>query len=494
MKDNRCIFWLSGMAKTGKSTIARTVARELQDSGHLGASFFFSRDVADVRHTGLFVTTVAKQLIVDSRHTLQTKISKVVSTSPDIIHKSQCDQWKALVIRPLSQLRFHGVIRDLVRQVYLPRANSRVLVIVVDALDECENDEDIRNVLQLFANIGEMAGVRLRIFVTSRPMTPVLLGSQAMPVTVYRQVALDDLSPDTVNQDIRTFLKSRFAEIRIRHGAAVTSWPRVDQLEVLVKRANGLFVYAARMCLFLEADERVSKNRLSRVPEQDSEEALSVIDDIYINILQRSLPHDCDEDVRCKFQQLINDVVKPIVLLLHPLSVDSVAHLMQAETGDVLGALRDLRSVIYCPLDQGSTIRLLHPSFRKFLMSTRRCSDRRFSVDEKEVHHVLFMRCFWTISTALKLYMRSEEGTPVDSGNVSKHIPAYFQYACRFWVTHLLRSGKIVENEANIVSFFKENFLLWLETLAWLGKVHEAVRMMTDLERSVVGNQMLVIV
>ncbi|KAK3985141.1 hypothetical protein QBC44DRAFT_405652 [Cladorrhinum sp. PSN332] len=39
--DDKSILWLKGMAGTGKSTIARTVARRYCDNGRLGASFFF---------------------------------------------------------------------------------------------------------------------------------------------------------------------------------------------------------------------------------------------------------------------------------------------------------------------------------------------------------------------------------------------------------------------------------------------------------------------
>ncbi|KAH6970500.1 hypothetical protein BKA56DRAFT_529716, partial [Ilyonectria sp. MPI-CAGE-AT-0026] len=42
----KAIFWLNGMAGTGKSTISRTVARDFASSGHLGASFFFKRGEA----------------------------------------------------------------------------------------------------------------------------------------------------------------------------------------------------------------------------------------------------------------------------------------------------------------------------------------------------------------------------------------------------------------------------------------------------------------
>ena len=39
-EDERCIYWLSGLAGTGKSTIARTVARRYFTQKRLGASFF----------------------------------------------------------------------------------------------------------------------------------------------------------------------------------------------------------------------------------------------------------------------------------------------------------------------------------------------------------------------------------------------------------------------------------------------------------------------
>lgn len=48
-KDNSAepIFWLNGMAGTGKSTISRTVARTFADNGQLSASFFFKKGEAD---------------------------------------------------------------------------------------------------------------------------------------------------------------------------------------------------------------------------------------------------------------------------------------------------------------------------------------------------------------------------------------------------------------------------------------------------------------
>ncbi|TIA60230.1 hypothetical protein D6C76_10346 [Aureobasidium pullulans] len=233
------------MARTGKSTIARTIARELHDSGHLGASFFFSRGGGDVRHAALFVTTVARQLAehpnVDNKRILRASISKAVSESPDI-----------------------------------------VLVIVIDASDECDDENDIKSILQLFTQAQDITTVRLRVIVTIRPGTHSHLGLQVAPATFRRQLVLDELSKDAVDQDIRAFFKSHFDAIRIKHGALPTAWPGDDIVDMLVQRAGTLFIYAATVCRFLREDERFSQERLFFVLQQDSayRKSLLAIDDI----------------------------------------------------------------------------------------------------------------------------------------------------------------------------------------------------------------------
>src|SRR5689334_22215431 len=57
--DERFIFWLNGLAGTGKSTIARTIARQSFEKYQLGATFFFSRGVGDASHAGKFFTSLA---------------------------------------------------------------------------------------------------------------------------------------------------------------------------------------------------------------------------------------------------------------------------------------------------------------------------------------------------------------------------------------------------------------------------------------------------
>jgi pantothenate kinase-related protein Tda10 len=81
--DEPRVLWLRGCAGMGKSTIAASFAQLLQDSEHLGGSFFFSRSVAD-RSSSLDVfSTLASQLIIRIPR-LSESISKVIEERPDV--------------------------------------------------------------------------------------------------------------------------------------------------------------------------------------------------------------------------------------------------------------------------------------------------------------------------------------------------------------------------------------------------------------------------
>jgi hypothetical protein len=64
--DSKCIFWLNGMAGTGKSTIARTVAQTFEENQQLGATFFFKKDEADRGDAKYLIPTITTQLV--TRH------------------------------------------------------------------------------------------------------------------------------------------------------------------------------------------------------------------------------------------------------------------------------------------------------------------------------------------------------------------------------------------------------------------------------------------
>lgn len=176
-QDERRIS-LNGLAGTGKSTIARTVACKWYTEGYLGASFFFSRGGGDVGHTGKFVTSIAAQL-ASSIPTINRFICDAIREHSDITSRPLHDKWQQLVLRPLLK----------------PRGNNYCAsyVVVIDALDEC-GDENIQVILQFLSDARSLERVRLRIFLRSRPEVPIRHRFNQISQVEHRDVVLPSLS------------------------------------------------------------------------------------------------------------------------------------------------------------------------------------------------------------------------------------------------------------------------------------------------------------
>ncbi|CAI7603898.1 unnamed protein product [Penicillium pancosmium] len=85
--ESKCIFWLNGMAGTGMSTIARTVAKIFNGKGQLGASFFFKKGEAHRGNAKRFIPTIVKQLILHN-HQLASGVLGAIQNDPDISPKA----------------------------------------------------------------------------------------------------------------------------------------------------------------------------------------------------------------------------------------------------------------------------------------------------------------------------------------------------------------------------------------------------------------------
>ncbi len=179
------------MAGTGKSTISRTVAQIFYDEGELGASFFFKRGEGDRGHAGLLFTTIAAQL-VQKLPSLAPHVQKVVKADPTIPTKTLKQQFDTLVSEPLSKLG-------------LDPPKQLTVVIVVDALAECDREEDIRIIIRLLSQAKRLSSVQLKFFLTSRPELPMRLGFKKISGS-YKGLALHEIPEPIIEHDISAFL------------------------------------------------------------------------------------------------------------------------------------------------------------------------------------------------------------------------------------------------------------------------------------------------
>lgn len=476
-EDGRHIFWLSGWAGTGKSTIARTIAREYFDKGRFMASFFFSRGDADVSHARKFVGTIATQLAARCS-TFESILNKTISDDRGIFGRTLKDQWNGLVLQPLSKLRAESF--------------QAPLLIVIDALDECERESgresDISLVLQLLRDLRCFSQLHSRVFITSRPELPVRHEFPLVPDQDHQDFVLHDISRSTVDNDIFLFLQHTLADIQ-RKRQLGQNWPGEEATKQLVRQAAGLFIWAATASRFISGGNQLTTKRLSLVlqasaPTTKPEEEL---DKIYTMVLKNSVGDDLGQQEKEEVYCLLRKTLGAIVILFSPLSPTSLANLLHSNKGDVEQTLVDFHSILDVPQDPSRPVRLHHPSLRDFLLSPQRCSNEHFQVEEEKAHKTMASHCIQLMSDKLQrdicgLGNPGVKVAQVPPKKLERFLPAELQYACRYWIDHLQRSKYQLCDGGEVHCFLRNHLLHWTEALSLCKSMSEGVASMAKLE------------
>lgn len=474
------IFWLCGKAGTGKSTIARTVAQKLDGDSLLGASFFFKRGHAGRSHAGLLFPTIARQLA-----DLFPAIARAIAAS--------LDQDSLLCDRYLSTQFDHLLLQPLrkVDPISVPPAG---VVLVIDALDECDNSESIRTTLLLLSRVEEITSIRLRIFVTSRPELPVELGFMNMSGDLHHDVRLEVAQEVSIEHDIRVFYEYQFSEIRksslLQGDELPAEWPGEQSTRALVVQAAPLFIFAFTVSRYISANPR---RNLATMLLQSRDKSLTGLKGTYLPILEQVVASEGDGEQEDRILDF-KAVVGSIVLLYDPLSASALARLLGVEAGDIGRVLRPLHSVLNIPrapdgrIDRMMPITLFHLSFRDFLLDPGLKSQNVFWVKANETHKTLGMRCIRLLeSDGLKedtcgVLRPGTRRADVAKSSVHTSLPEDVAYACCYWVQHMSMSNSQLDDECAVHKFLQKHLLHWMEALSWLGKASDVIHSLETLK------------
>jgi hypothetical protein len=461
------------MAGTGKSTIALTVAREYYDNGRLGASFFFSRGGGDLASIRKFAPTIAGQL-ADISPELRRRIGDAVASSRRIHDFGLYDQWEKLILQPLSQLGQNAF--------RLP------LVIVVDALDECDDEDDVRLLIQCLAAATTVENIQLRVFITSRPDQPIKLGFDGISREAHQDFILHDIEQSIVDHDLAVYYEDKLADIARRFGLS-ENLVSEHTIQCLVRKSCGLFIHAATVCRFILDGGQLAGERLSLLIAAGSSPVKpeKELDQMYTTVLTYSLRGGFDLDENMRMRDLFCRIVGSVVVLFDEMSPAGLAMILEEPKAKIISMLNCLHSVLDVPERENRLIRLLHPSFRDFLLDPERCSNNTFLIDAKDTHRHLFDCCLRIMSKHLRrnmcnLQRPGTRASDVPKSDVDKSIPLSVQYACRYWIHHLQQSNVDPRDHPGIRHFFQTQFLFWLETLALIHRLSDGITMFKILE------------
>jgi len=459
------VFWLDGVAGTGKSTIAQTIACYYHQAGEIGASFFCSRDDAECSNSSMIFPTVAHQLCLLCPD-LREHVSEAMRKDPDLSSAFASMQLEKLIVEPLE-----AVMGD---QAF------PLCLIVIDALDECKDETATSTILSAIAALtGRL--FPLRFFITSRPVPVVERGFHITGLmSSTRALILHNIPLDISQKDIRIYLTERLSVIARTFG--LESWPTGEALAQLVELSCELFIFAATVANFLE-DQNVSDpiHQLQIVMSSayiasPMTSPYRHLDALYLTVLRQAFP-DISEHQRDRLRTVLGTVV----LLFDSLEPESLGALFGLGTNAVRSTLHHLHSIAIVPDAGGGPVRLIHPSFHDFFIDPKRCDDNNFVVNMHTQHTVIAEGCLRVLDTLLPDMCKIGDpslhnGEVVDlATRIETHIPAHVQYACRHWASHL-SSGEVHDAVFDLLlEFCSKQLLNWVEVMSLLGELNSAI-------------------
>jgi hypothetical protein len=135
---NTKIYWLNGMAGTGKTAIAYSFAQILDNIQMLGAPFFCSRLEDDVRNVFRIFPSIAYQMALrfpSVRHA----VVDIIRRDPDAGKRSLIRQFSDLIVTPSKVMSNDGT------------AGVIPIIIIIDALDECAKQNLVVDMLSIIS-------------------------------------------------------------------------------------------------------------------------------------------------------------------------------------------------------------------------------------------------------------------------------------------------------------------------------------------------------
>ncbi|KAJ3494756.1 hypothetical protein NLJ89_g10739 [Agrocybe chaxingu] len=385
------ILWLRGPAGAGKTSILKTICSSCHEAGVLGGSFFFQRNVQQLNSPRCLVTTLAYQLAIAFPE-LGDWINEVVGQDPSILDKTIEQQLQKLVIDPALATDF-------------ARSHRRV-VFVIDGLDECVSEKPQCQIIRLINSIFKHHRAPFCFIIASRP-EPWIRDEFETDVFKHnlQQVSLEQ-SNDT-DQDIRTFLTQEFVDMceSPRHAYSMSDitkpWPPPKDINVLVHRASGQFIYAVTVLRFVDDPNYHPPDRLRLVLDIPLTTAqlnpLAELDKLYMQIMGTCVDKKRTLDVLATLLTMLtlrqtSTLVTPFVWFPRLELLDVAGCLLGLGPNEAYRALRMIHSLVkisplsneerekasfnagywHETINRPDAIAFHHKSFPDFLLDSRR--------------------------------------------------------------------------------------------------------------------------
>ncbi|KEP45173.1 putative vegetative incompatibility protein HET-E-1, partial [Rhizoctonia solani 123E] len=338
------------------------------------------------------------------------------------------------------------------------------VVIVINALDECNDNYSVWLLLDLLLRFAEH--LPLKFFVSSRPEPLIQERMMSQGGASRSVVYLHDIEESIVEEDTKKYLTESLH--------SMIPLPPPEEIKLLAKRSRNLFIYAATLVQYIyPKDVHVDSNSwlrsmLATISDRKAmaENKYEVLDQLYTTVLKAVFNKRLNNNEKRRMQ----DVLWTVVCAREPMTSATIASLASLDEEQVLVALQALRSVVHVP-EGRSLILTLHASFPEYMLDRSRL--KRFHCDESNANKTLAFCCFNLMRSRLRfnicelesLYLTDDQVGNLDA-RVARCISPTLSYACRYWASHLRATPATENMHIMLLNFLSDQLLFWMEVLS----------------------------
>jgi hypothetical protein len=472
--DELTTLWLNGMAGTGKTAIASTFARTMEQEGILGATFFIDRQQAERRDLCRIVQTLAYNLVKHSHEQLRAL-------------------WTALRDDPaLERLSYQEQVRILIKQP-LDIVRPETVVILIDGLDECgaSNAASLLHTL-----VRSLAQHPIKLFVTSRNEADIVTAFGDLPHTFCKLQSVE------VSVDVQLYWEHNLDVLRRRK--RLPDWRSMVKVEELVEITGHLFIFAATILKIISNTRTSPIKKLRDLLEISRSGGGSAVafggpekhgplEKLYIHILEEAVKDD-DGMMSTEYADRLHAILEVVIFAQTPISPQTLSDLLDMNLDDLDSYLSPLSSVLFFPdaTIADELVRPLHQSFPDFVRLQGGLVHPKLAMDNTVVDKHIAEHCLVQLSRHLHVDMCRIEDASLFNSEVldletllTQYISAAIRYSCRYWITHWLRhirlAGSKVQAPLGLDVFCGQHLLHWIEVLSLTGDMNAVQRVIPEL-------------
>lgn len=452
------VLWLCGVAGAGKSSIAITLAKVLEEMGLLGSLYSFQAAKQETLNPTNLFSTITRHLAQHNPRREQRLIKIIHESKPNSrATSSPGDQFEKFLLALLAD--------DINRVAVQPT------VIIIDAFDECGNTGSRREILNILTHRAHELPPGIRILVTSRYEADIQHALESQPKNM-RLLQMEHIPKESTERDIKAYIDDA-----LRPVPSLRSEEYIPKLAQLALASQQSFQWASVACSFIKDDDDGDAALTPRLRLKQVLQSNEGLDPLYRMILDRYFGFS-----NTNILEPVRTILGCIVCAKEPLSLRSIIDLgtdspalSKFDSDDYHHLARKLSSLVTGTQNLDAPLIPLHTSFTDFLGNNVR-SHQKYFIDRALFNKRLASGCLRIMLATLQFNIcriptSSKSNAEIENIEelIKAHIPNSLSYACRFWAHHVSKVKGWTELNLlreSVTALLGDRILEWLEVMS----------------------------